>query len=134
MALDLPTYIPLAEAAERYNFGRQVLTRLVEDGRIRAARINGSVAVAEEDLKKLPDIPAPAEAMKGKGIRATDAIRKYKIASHSTLAGWRDRGIVRVLERDHKRVVYDEYTVALAAQMYHTSDAKQGIRYSRPPL
>ena len=126
LTVKLPTFISLGEAVGRYGFSREVLTRLIEDGTIRAARINGGIAVAEEDMTDLPDIPVPSDEMKGQGIRATEAIEKYKIASHSTLSGWRERGIVTVIERNHKNVVYDEYTVAIAAHIYHSAKKKQG--------
>jgi hypothetical protein len=125
LTVELPTFIFLSEAADLYGFSREVLMWLIEDGTIRAARISGEIAVAEEDLKDLPDVPFPSDDMKGRGIRATEAIEKYKIASHSTLSGWRERGIVKTIARSHMNVVYDEYTVAVAAQAYHKAKNKQ---------
>jgi len=129
---NLPTYIPLDEAAATYRLDRDVLTRAVENDIIRAVKTTrGGILVAEEDVSELPDIPFPTDEMKGRAIRATEALKKYKITSHSTLAGWRERGIVTVIKQNHKNVTYDEYTIALAAQVYHTAKKRQGIRYPR---
>ena len=134
MSATLETYIPLEEAIQRYYLDERLLTRLIKDGTIRAVNVNSKIAVAAEDVEmasSFPGIPSPSKDMKGRGIRARDAILKYKIASHSTLAGWRSRGIVKVLQRNHKNVVYDEYSVAVAAQTYHANKHRpQGIRYT----
>jgi len=131
MVVHLPAYISLDEAARRSRLDRASLTRLVEVGRIRAVRVNGGVAVAEEDIEDIRElpIPIPSDEMRGRAIRAKDAVEKYKIASHSTLVGWQKRGVVRALSRGHKHVTYDEYTVAAAAQTYHSKQSKRGVRY-----
>ncbi|MGD1992495.1 MAG: hypothetical protein PVI59_04800 [Anaerolineae bacterium] len=131
--VDLPTYVSISEAARRYHLGHEALTRLVEAGRVRAVEVDGDIAVAEEDVKNTEEyeIPSPTEDMKGRGIRAREAIEKYKIAAHSTLAGWRRRRIVDVITQEHKNVVYDEYSVAKAAQFYHAARHKRGVRYPK---
>ena len=53
MALNLPIYIPRAEAVKRYHVNVETLTRTVESGMIRAVQINGEVAVADEDITAL---------------------------------------------------------------------------------
>jgi excisionase family DNA binding protein len=50
MSTELPTYITLEEAARRYRISREVLTNLVESGKIKAVKIDGRVAVADMDI------------------------------------------------------------------------------------
>jgi excisionase family DNA binding protein len=125
----LPEYITLEEAARYYGVDPQALENLIAEGKIRAIKVGGRLAVVGEDILAL-QIPAPSEDMKGRPIKAKDAIEKYRIASHSTLAGWRERGIVKVIRRGHRNVLYDEYSIAMAAQLYHSKQAKEGIRYT----
>ncbi|MGD1996984.1 MAG: hypothetical protein PVH62_09460, partial [Anaerolineae bacterium] len=79
--LNLPTYIPLREAADRYRLGHRALTRLVESGRIRAVEINGDVAVAEEDVNIVYRLQAIQvdESLQGEPIRATEAAERYGV-------------------------------------------------------
>ena len=130
MAVEPQSYIFLEDAAERYGFDHQAIENLVKEGRIKAIEVGGKLAVSVQDILAL-QIPAPSEEMRGRPIRADDAVVKYKIASHSTLSGWRERGIVKVIKRGHRNVWYDEYSVAQAAQLYHSKKARQGIRYTR---
>jgi predicted site-specific integrase-resolvase len=50
MAVELPIYITLEEASRRYRIDHEALTRLVESGRIKAVKIDGRAAVAEQDV------------------------------------------------------------------------------------
>jgi hypothetical protein len=48
----IPTFIPLADAARKYNISENVLTSLIQDGRIDAAQLpSGELAVSDDGLK-----------------------------------------------------------------------------------
>ncbi len=51
--MELPTYITVEEAARRYRIPEDTLTKMVEDGKIRAVKVNGGVAVAVEAVTML---------------------------------------------------------------------------------
>ena len=123
MAVDLPTYIPLTEAARRYRLDRTALTRLVEAGRIRAVKINGSVAVAQEDID-LATIQID-ERLRGKPIRVTEAAEKYGV-SHANLSRWADAGYIRVLQRRPRLLELDEADVKLAAEIFKRAREETG--------
>jgi predicted site-specific integrase-resolvase len=129
---DLTNYIPLEQAVEQFDVQESTLHRDIEDGIVRAVQVAGNVAVAAEDVATISEIPAPSEEMMGQPIRAKEAVEKYKINSHSLLTMWRQRGIIIALVHEHMNVIYDEYTVASAARIYHASKHSKGIRYPRP--
>jgi excisionase family DNA binding protein len=47
--MDLPIYISIDEAAQRYCIEREMLSTLIESGKIRAVKVGKGMAVAEED-------------------------------------------------------------------------------------
>ncbi|MBN1874715.1 MAG: hypothetical protein JXA33_10835 [Anaerolineae bacterium] len=55
----------------------------------------------------------------GQPIRLMEASRKYNIA-FQTLARWADRGLLRVLNHQSKRLELDEADVQLATCIYKT--------------
>ena len=51
--MEIPQYIPLDQAAERYPISRQALTRAIKTGKMKAVEVNDTIAVAEEDMEIL---------------------------------------------------------------------------------
>ena len=138
MATDLPTYIPLREAAERYGVARKSLTQLVDSGRIRAVKINGGFAVAEEDVIDTTVRREDFEHLHGLGISIAEASRKYDVP-YSTLHGWMERQYIRVLgpgERQQGRAInLNEHDVAYRAALYHQLKEMRGaglLEWERP--
>ncbi len=85
--MELPMYIPLSEAAEKYRIGRQALTRLVTDGRIRAANVGGGVVVSEEDVKvtaSREQLWEKVAHLDGHPIGVKEAARKYGLGTAHT--------------------------------------------------
>jgi len=122
---ELPTYIPLSEAARRYEIGRRALTRLVEAGRIGAVKIDGGVAVAEEDLD-LVAIEVELDArLKGNPIRVTEAAQRYGV-SQATLSTWADKGLVGILDQRRRLLLLDEADVKLAAEIFRRAREATG--------
>ncbi len=102
---DLPTYIPLAEAAEKYQINHQALTRLVERGEIQAVGVNGEIAVAEEEVEeaiqkmsKRDELWSRVQHLDGTPVSVNDAASRYRLSTGS-LTQWIKAGYIRVLHR-----------------------------------
>jgi len=135
MAMNLPTFIPLEEAARRYGLSREVLTRLIEDGKIKAARVNGGITVAENDIrevKKRDRLWKQVEALDGCPIGVKDARLKYSFGA-ATLKQWIEDGIVRVLSHPDgygrgKKKLLNEADVAYANLVAKARGRRRGRR------
>ena len=134
---DLPRYIPLTEAAERYGVSEEVLKRAIESGTIRAVQLDQEVAVAEGDVKQLnvrpEDLWAKVAELDGIPITIEEACEKYDVSKPS-IYRWINRGIVRVLKdqregkrggRGKKRLI-NEADVAYAALVAEIRDIRRG--------
>jgi len=129
MAMNLPTFIPLEEAARRYGLSREVLTRLVEDGKIRAARVNGGIAVAKEDVSSVA-IQLSADlnldkSLRGQPIRVTEAAERYGV-SQANLSRWADAGYIQIIDRRRRLLLLDEADVKLAAEIFKRACEETG--------
>jgi predicted site-specific integrase-resolvase len=114
--LDLPTYILVSEAVNKYNFESDRLNRLVEAGKIRAVQINGGIAVAEEDVS--------AVSMKATGqdalnlptyITIGEAAKKYHL-EHDTLGCLVRDGKIQAVEVDGNIAVAEEDVSTASAE------------------
>lgn len=121
---ELPRYIPLADAARHYRMSRPALTKAVEAGKMRAVRVNGFVAVAEEDVIKTLFVDLD-EKLKGVPIRVTEAAEKYGV-SHANLSRWADAGYIRIVERRYSYLTLDEADVKRAATIFQQALEKTG--------
>jgi hypothetical protein len=140
MAVELPTYIPVAEATEKYRVGRRELDRLVESGRVRAVQVNGGIAVAEEDVKETTIRPSDlwdrVKGLDGEPIGLGEARRKYRLGAAS-LNRWVELGYVRVLDdqrgggRGRKRML-NEADVAYIALVADERGRRPGRRILTP--
>ncbi len=136
---NLPTYISLSEAAEKHHLNPQALTRLVECGKIQAVRVNGEIAVVEEEVKRVK-LKAPkrdalwgcVEHLDGVPIGVEEACMRYNISS-SSLYRWIELDYVRVLSdqrgggRGRKRTL-NEADVAYAELVAKERGRKRGRR------
>jgi predicted site-specific integrase-resolvase len=122
----LPIYLPLEEAAERYQVAPQFLHNAIEEGSIRAAQTpEGEVLVAEEDVGVMSIEVQTDPNLQGKPIRATEAAAKYQI-DQRTLSRWAHAGYVRIIEQAPKLLVLDESDVKLAANIFHQACRETG--------
>lgn len=118
----LPEYITIEEAARRYQVDPQVLTERVNSGKIKAVRIDGAIALAEEDVRALAEdlaLRARVAHLKGRQIRLKEAAQKYGLST-ANLCRWAYKGYIRILDRKtgkgRKRELYlDEGDVAYAS-------------------
>jgi hypothetical protein len=137
MLVELPRYIPLSEAAYRYDLEPSVLTSMIEDGRIDAVKTNGDIAVAEEDVSEARKTMAKREELwrrvqhlDGEPIGIEDAYTKYAM-SPSSVYRWMERGYIRILRdrrgggRGRKRLI-NEADIAYAAEVAGERGRKRG--------
>lgn len=133
-AVELPRYIPLAEALRRFRISEEVLKEAVESGRIRSAIIGEEVTVAEQDVRELAKGQEVVivrredfEHLRGNQLGISEAARKYGLRQQ-TLSRWIQRGIVRTVGRQGRKVLVDEADVAFASAVYHHKGGRQGMR------
>jgi len=130
-----PTYIPISEAARKYGLDEPRLKSLVENGKIRAAMMNQTILISEDDtqaqakpLRKedLPEWQAFAH-LEGVSIWVSEAAREHSIP-HQTIFRWLKKGIVRRVGESGNKVLVDAADIAYCAKIYHDKNTKQGRR------
>jgi predicted site-specific integrase-resolvase len=101
MDFDLPTYVPLKEAAAKYGISLETLRHDVEQGHLRAVKTSQrDIFVANEDVQvihKRESFWRQVEPLEGKAIGVREARQKYELAG-ATLTRWIAHGVIRVLE------------------------------------
>ena len=98
---ELATYIPLTDAARRYHLNPHGLKRAVESGRMKAIRVNGSVAVSTDDaqtLSKRQELWMRAASLDGQPIGVEDASKKYNLGTASIYTSIR-QGYIRMQDK-----------------------------------
>ena len=121
--MKLPTYIPVKQAAQKCGIGVETLTRLVEDGRIRAAKTpQGRLLVAEEDLSAIRDYVLPRREdfahLRGQRITVPEAAKEFGIP-YTTLHGWIKAGYLVPVSREGRyRHILDKADVAYLVAVY----------------
>lgn len=135
---DLPTYIPLEDAAQMYHLPRQTLTRAVEDGIIRAVKVGGRIAVAEEDIAAMSGLPGREEFehLRGEHLSVPQAAREYNVP-YTTLRGWIEYGYLPSEETRQgklRRFKVDRADIAYLSTVYHRLKEKRGSAMGRGVL
>jgi predicted site-specific integrase-resolvase len=122
--LTLPTYLPLAEAAQKYGMSVRHLKTLINDGTIKAAMVMNNLVVDEDEVAKtiqrkedLPEYKKHAH-LKGTPIWISEASRKYSVPN-PTITVWAQRGLIKFLGYEKNRKLLDEADVAYCAEIYH---------------
>jgi len=131
--ISLPTFIPLAEAARKYNLSEGVLTRLILDGRIHAGRLPSGDIVVSDD-KRISEVESKEQViqerfahLRGKPVGIAEAARKYGI-THPTISRWMRLGYIRRLGTNGQKILVDLADVAYCADVYRQRRGKQGRR------
>ncbi len=73
-------YLRLSDAAAKYDLPLDHLTRAVERGIVRAVRVNGFIAVAEDDVQKLREVNGEPVAELPRYLPLSEASRRYGIS------------------------------------------------------
>lgn len=139
--MSVETYISLQEASQLYNLDPQLLTRFVNDGRIRGGRFNGMFVLSEKDTQQVAKHQATKEQLRakvihleGRPIGIREAAKKYDI-NHRGISRWAKQGYIRILSsgqgRGHKTMV-DESDVAYAKEVARVRQARQGRQVFAP--
>ena len=124
--LNIPTYLPLRDAATKLRLSEKASTQMVEAGTIAAIQTpSGELLVAANDngYQTKEEIIAERFAhLKGQPISASEASRKYsKIYNipirQPNFSNWASSGIINVLGRGY-RLELDEADVAYCAKIY----------------
>ena len=143
MGVELETYVPLEEAAREYNIPDVALTRLMEDGKIKAVRINGGTAVAERDVQALAfgkrdQMWEQVKRLEGIPISMSDACEKYRELNFASLSRWIKQGYIRTIGkmpqsrgRGHKKLL-NEADVAYATLILRQRGKQPGKRVFTP--
>lgn len=119
--------ILLEEAAERLGVSEDVLTRLVQDGTIKAVQLlpGGEIAVNEDDVLTFVTREQFGD-LQGQHITVTQASKKYKV-SRNTILEWVGYGHIKVYKPGYKMEI-DEADVAYYATVYHKKGGGRGKR------
>ena len=123
--MQIPTYIPLKQAARKYKLSIEALTQLIQNGRIEAAKLpSGEIVVSETSYQtKEQIIENKFKHLKEEKIGAYAASKKYNVA-HQTLIRWSNSGYIA---RDkHKKL--NEADVAYCVFIYNEKKKEYGKR------
>lgn len=137
MAVELPEFLPLEEAARRYGVVPQTLISLVESGKIKAVRIEGRIAV-EANVFLRESLWEKVKHLDGKPISMSDACEKYPQINFASLSRWVARGYIRVIASDSgrgrgRKRLLNEADVAYAA-LLNSERGKPGRKLFTPEL
>jgi hypothetical protein len=123
----LDRYIPLSQAAKRLGISPAALEGLIDSGNIKAARLNGTIAVAEDELDQIVAINRDQfEHLRGQAITIAQAAEKYSLGNR-TIRAWITRGYITVLVPGYGATI-DEADVAYCAAVYQARGGERGKR------
>ncbi|GIK40106.1 MAG: hypothetical protein BroJett011_39390 [Chloroflexota bacterium] len=124
----VPTFIPLVEAAQKYNLSEKALTQLIQTGKIEAVQLpNGELLVAAESNNghkaktKQEIIAEEFSHLRGNTISASEASRKYSkiygvTISNELFSRWSRLGYIKRVSG--YRLSLDEADVAYCAKIF----------------
>ncbi len=121
----LEHYIPLPQAAKRLGISSASLRGLIEGGMIAAVQLNGTIAVAENDLDQVIT-REQFEHLRGQAITIASAAKKYNLGQ-MTIRGWIERGYIKVLKAGYGMTI-DEADVAYCTAVYQAKGGVPGKR------
>ena len=122
----LPTYIPVAEAAEKYGYDLDELKKMARSGKINAAVLpDGDMVVSDDSIKakilKKEDLPEYKKFadLADETIWVSKAARKYGI-SQSTISRWTQLGYIKKTGKQGNKRLLNAQDVAYCAEIYNT--------------
>ncbi len=129
MSSNLPTYLPLNEAAKQYEISVDTLKAALEQNNLKAIQLpDGGILIAVEDVQVLAEQLQPQPVLpelSGQPIRAADAANKYQVST-SNLVNWVSAGYINILERGPKLLLLDEGDVQRVAGLFHRARQETG--------
>jgi predicted site-specific integrase-resolvase len=117
----LTHFISLREAAQKMRMSTAQIRELVESGKIEGGILpDGEMVVTEESLPlRKEDLPEYKKYshLKGVGISASDAERKYRV-HNANFIRWAKAGFISTIGWDRNRRLLDEQDVAYCVHVY----------------
>jgi len=136
MATQLEKYIPLPDAARRLGLTMKSLNALIDSGIIKAIKLNGDIAVSENELEHTIT-QEQFEHLRGKAITISLAAQEYGVPP-GTIKGWVSRGLIAILADSPSVSVHhgpgrpgmeiDLADLAYCAAVYKAQGGKRGKR------
>ena len=123
----LPTFISLPDAAKKIHASIEDLRPLIENGKIKAATINGEIFVdtltLPKHILKKENVPEykKFKELHGVEISIAQAARKYSIPQ-GTVSRWKIKGLIKLIREETNYVFVDEQDVAYCAYFYRQYD------------
>jgi len=135
----LDCLITLEEAAEKYHFSLEALTKLTRPrrGKIRAWRLNGQTAVREDEIRRIAEtrnrLREQVSHLDGQPIGMSEGARKYGLEQPS-ISRWAEAGYIRVIERKGPgdEVLVNEADVKYAKLLTEHRGKKSGRKVFAP--
>ncbi len=97
-------YLRLDKAAQKYGISEEELRRAVDQGLVRAARVNGFIAVAEADIDKLRSSEGEVSESIPRYLPLAEASRRYGI-SEEVLKRAIQSGTIEAIQLDEEVAV-----------------------------
>jgi predicted DNA-binding transcriptional regulator AlpA len=126
---DLPKFVPLEEAANRYEVDPQALHQAVKDSAIRAVRLDEEILVDDRDVivVAVQTQTSNQNQTEDELISINEAAKRLKIKS-STVWQWQERGWLPLLGTGKRRAKLVSWTQAQALGHLRESHGKPGSR------
>jgi len=138
ITLTLPTFIPISEAARKYDLAVSLLTRLIQNGKLEAARLPSGDILVSDNGRDLSQIKTKEQLVEEKfgylrfaPITVSEAAAKYRVPN-TTLREWIAHRYVTVVDEAYP-IRVDQAEVAYCAEIYHRRQS-MGIRSGVPLL
>jgi hypothetical protein len=129
---NIPTYLPLADAAKKFGMSIKVLTQMIRAGKIEAVQLpSGEVLVAAEnngqEWKTKKDIISEKFAhLRGKTITPYKAQKKYGGIHRNNFINWARSGYIEIRKEEDRLMELDEADVAYCAYVYGEKKKEYG--------
>lgn len=124
--MTLPTYIPVAEAAEKYDYDLDELKKMARSGKINAAVLpDGDMVVSDASIKaktlKKEDLPEYKKFadLADEVTWGSKAAREYNI-TQQTVSRWVKSGYIKKMGVQGRKVLLSAQDVAYCAEIYKT--------------
>lgn len=131
----IPTYLPLVEAARKYNLSEKVLTQMIQTGKIEAVQLpSGELLVAAEENGRKPKtkkeiITEKFSHLCGQRINAYMAQQTHRIR-YQNFIKWARAGYIKILHEEERLIEMDAADVAYCASIYKQKKEDYGGKIS----
>ncbi|MEW5958399.1 MAG: hypothetical protein AB1801_11775 [Chloroflexota bacterium] len=132
LELNVPTYLPLPEAARKYELSEKVLTQLIQAGKIEAVRLpSGEVLVSADNGRpknKETILDEEFVSLRGRLITVTEGAEKYDL-HRNTILEWVRKEYITAKKQGGRgsRMELDEAELAYCAKIYHERKGISGV-------